>query len=179
MKRISNNGSLKQIFFDQAINLFWTALSFYPVILLWFRLGMNNWFYLMLGASLIVVFLPRKILDRFQLSDKARQYEKWGVRIIRKMVQGGDWARAAGVTQHKKMVNNASQARQYLNTIAMYERFHWFCLVFFLLSSIYGFLLGNTSLAIWVMTANLLYNGCPILLQQYNRLRIQKMLRYS
>ncbi|MCB0710093.1 MAG: hypothetical protein KDC15_11960, partial [Chitinophagaceae bacterium] len=64
---------------------------------------------------------------------------------------------------------------QYLSTIAMNERFHWMCFVFFMLSSIYAFTQGIILLGFLMFLANIPYNVASLLLQQYNKLRILKI----
>jgi hypothetical protein len=176
MPRPGKIRAFKRELTNQSINLFWTVSCFSPVIIFWFRRGPNGWFWLFLGISLVVTFLPEKILRLFQLSNKRKFYENLGVRFIRKLVQDGEIAKTTNIRQGSFRIHNIKQARGYLRTIAMYERYHWLCLIFFLLTAIYALRIGYTSLAGWITLANLLYNGCSLLLQQYNYLKIQKII---
>lgn len=59
----------------------------------------------------------------------------------------------------------------------MYERFHWFGFVFFLESAIYALFSGLSLFAIWITATNAIYNITSILLQQYNRIRIDRLMK--
>ncbi|ULT39889.1 hypothetical protein KRR40_34125 [Niabella defluvii] len=130
----------KRDILNQIINFFWTALCFTPVFWFWFQEGIDNiYFYVFLGIALLFGALPGKILSKFTLSADKKVYEKYGIKFIRKFVQNGDivnsHSKAPGATSIKDKV----QAREYLKTLAMYERYHWVCLIFFLLTTIYVF----------------------------------------
>ncbi|HEX4852202.1 MAG TPA: hypothetical protein VFV08_15405 [Puia sp.] len=157
-------------------NFFWTILCFIPIIIFWSKEGIDWYFYSSLVLSFIIGILPQRVINLSLISSNPKIYEKLGVKFIRKFVQDG--ATVGSMTSEKKLtiVNNLSQARKYLKTIAMYERFHWICFSFFVLTTILCFAKGYTTLGIVLIFANLLYNGCSILLQQYNKIRIRKML---
>ncbi|PWT74248.1 MAG: hypothetical protein C5B59_11535 [Bacteroidetes bacterium] len=165
--------SMKKNIFNQSLNFFWTILSFIPVILFWAKEGLNWYFYVSLAVSFVFGFLPEKIINSFRPSSSRKFYERMGVKAVRKFVQNGDVANAVGKTS---LINNISQARQYLKTIAMYERFHWICLCFFLLTAILCFVRGEAGFGFLVLGANLLYNLTSISLQQYNKIRIKKIV---
>lgn len=102
-----------------------------------------------------------------------------GVKFIRKFVQNGQY-----VSRHLrkgnpdyKVIKNKATALQYQNTIVMYERFHLICFIFFVFTAAYALLGSQFTLAIIVLSANIIYNIYPILLQQYNRARLLRVLR--
>lgn len=165
----------KKEILNQLINLFWTALCFAPLMWFWMKIGINFYFYSFIGASLIVSLLPAQTFDRLAFSSKRKFYERFGVRTIRKFVQNGDIVKSGIAENRQVIINGLSQARQYLKNIAMYERFHWGCAVFFLLTAIAAFFRGYFMTGMLIIAANLLYNFSSILLQQYNKLRIKKM----
>ena len=167
--------SPKREILNQLINSFWTLLSFTPVVWFWIKDSINLYFYLSLTISLIIAILPEKIFTLLTLSSRRNVYEKLGVKQIRKLVQNGTVVSAVTNSQKRFVVTRVSQAKQYLKTIAMYERFHWACFSFFLLTAIRCFWVGGFKLGSAITAANILYNVCSILLQQYNKLRIYKM----
>jgi hypothetical protein len=59
----------------------------------------------------------------------------------------------------------------------MFERYHFCCLIFFQTSSVYACYFEEYLLAFLIFLCNILYNVFPILLQQYNRMRIIKILK--
>lgn len=156
---------------NQAINFFWTIICMLPVVVFWTAAGVSPYAYIFLGLSCIALLVPARVL---QISPRPRFYEALGVKTIRKLVQNGDLAnrvmrnRDAGY----KLVSGRQGAASYMRTIVMYERYHWFCLVFYILTSVYACLTGYYVLAFFIFLANLIYNICPILLQQYNRARV-------
>jgi hypothetical protein len=165
----------KREILNQSINFFWTILCFAPVIWFWIKEGMDFYFFLFLATSLIVGTLPPKIFNRFTLSSSSNFYESLGVKHIRKFVQNGDFVKTMTKTQQHLVINGVSKARQYLKTIAMYERFHWVCFTFFFFTAIRCFFAGHLKLGLAITTANIVYNLGSILLQQYNKLRIKKI----
>ena len=165
----------KREILNQLINLFWTALFFSPVLWFWIKEGINLYFGFSLAISLLIGILPEKILNLFVLSSGRKFYERLGVKRIRKFVQNGDMVNAMTDKQKHSSIKGKVQAQQYLKTIAMYERFHWICFTFFLLTAISCFLKGYVNLGIAITAANLLYNLGSILLQQYNRIRIKRI----
>jgi len=162
---------------NQFINFFWTILSFAPVIWFWIKEGIDLYFYFFLATSVIVAIIPEKVLSYFTLSSSRRLYERLGVKHIRKFVQNGAIVNAMSNQEKRVTINGITEAKKYLRTIAMYERFHWFCFIFFLLTTILCFYRGRWRLALIITLANILYNVCAILLQQYNKIRIKKMIR--
>jgi hypothetical protein len=166
----------KREILNQLINFFWTILCFAPVVWFWIRQGVNIYFYLFTGISIVVGLLPEKILNLFMLSSGRKLYEKLGVKQVRKWVQNGDIIRDATRTSNHSIINSISMARRYLKTIAMYERYHWVCFSFFLLTAIFCFFEHHPNFALLITEANILYNLSSILLQQYNKIRIKRII---
>lgn len=150
---------------NQVLNISWTLLAFFPVCFYWWNQGIDWTFYAFLGASLLAGCLPQKIYDQFSVSSEPNAYLNLGVKTIRRFTQDGNFKR-----------NKLQGMRNYLNTIAMYERYHFICLIFFKCSSVYACLNEHILLGFIIFLANVIYNVCPILLQQYNRLRIINIL---
>jgi hypothetical protein len=159
---------------NQFINFFWTALGFAALFAYWFSVGLSAWLYLFVGLSIIPAFLSRSFFYRAQLSNNTKFYERLGVRFIRKFVQHGDFANRLARKSHpahpgiRRIVN----AEGYLSTIMMYERYHFICLIFFLLTSIMAMAEGRYLIALLILISNVVYNCYPILLQQFNRIRV-------
>lgn len=159
---------------NQFINFFWTALGFAALFAYWFSVGLSAWFYLFIGLSVIPAFLSRSFFYRVQLSRNTKFYERLGVRFIRKFVQYGDFANRLARKSYPAhpVIRRTANPKGYLSTIMMYERYHFICLIFFLLTSIIAMLQGRYSVALLIMISNMIYNVCPILLQQFNRIRV-------
>lgn len=159
---------------NQLINFFWTILGFAAVVAYWVSAGLSAWFYLFIVLSVIPAFLSQKIFARFQISNNTKLYERLGVRFIRKFVQHGDIVNRLAMKNDPayQVTRKRVNPEGYLKTIMMYERYHSICLIFFLLTSGMAVAQGYYMQALIIMTSNIFYNFYPILLQQYNRIRI-------
>ena len=162
---------------NQFINCFWTIIGFAPVLIFWIGNGIDGSFYVSLGAGLLMMVLPGKALDALTLSLNRRSYERLQVRLIRRFVQNGDMAKKMASASRASIVHNPDQAKGYLKTIAMYERFHWACFVFFLSTTVLCFVHHRRILGLLTIAANIVYNVSTLLLQQYNKIRIKRILR--
>lgn len=162
---------------NQVINAFWTLFAFAPVIWFWVMEGPGYWLYIFLGTTVLFGLLPRRVLHQIRIGNKRAPYEKMGVRVIRRFVQDGDWAQALAGGSLPWRIGNVDHARKYLNTVDMYERFHWMCFLFFTESALYAILRGYLLIGLWIIVANILYNATSIMLQQYNRLRLDRLFK--
>lgn len=165
-----------RILLNQLFNLFWTFLSFMPICWFWHKVGAREPFlYISIAIALIFAITPQRVLQKALVSDDHKFYERYGVRFIRKFVQDGDIVNS--LTKKNQPVRNRGKAhaKKYLRTIEMYERYHWTCMVFFLLSAIIGLLYGYYLLGVSILAVNIPYNAFPIFLQQYNKVRIKKI----
>ncbi|WP_121812327.1 glycosyl-4,4'-diaponeurosporenoate acyltransferase CrtO family protein [Mucilaginibacter kameinonensis] len=164
---------------NQLINFFWTILGFAAVVAYWVSAGLSALFYLFLIASIIPAILPQKVADHLQLSSNTKFYERFGIRFIRKFVQHGDFANRLerrNDPQYRVMRQSAIPA-SYLKTVMMYERYHLMCFIFFLLTSVIAVIKGYYLQFLLITISNIFYNFYPMLLQQYNRVRILKINR--
>jgi len=162
--------------YNQIANFFWTMICFLPILSFWLNNGLDHWLYVFLASSLTGLFLPGRLLDSLQLSKRPLFYKNTGVRGFQKFVQDGSWIRKLNHDSKSVRVRNRADARNYLSTIAMYERYHFTCLIFFTETLIYGW---DTRSWLWiagVFVANLCYNIYPILLQQYNKIKVRGLL---
>ncbi|HEX8020211.1 hypothetical protein [Mucilaginibacter sp.] len=159
---------------NQFINFFWTALGFAALLAYWCSVGLSAWFYLFIGLSVIPAFLSRSFFHRVQLSYNTKFYERLGVRFIRKFVQYGDFANRLARKNRPAhpIIQRTANPEGYLSTIMMYERYHFICLIFFLLTSIIAMAQERYLIALLILISNAVYNCYPILLQQFNRIRI-------
>ena len=139
----------------------------------------NPLLYLFVAVSLIFGFLPAGFFQSMQLSQSSGFYEKAGVRWVRKFVQNGDVVKRITRKDEKeqRVIKDRKAIEKYLKTIAMYERYHFVCLVFFLLTTFHAAFYKAFVYSAIIFAGNVFYNILPILLQQYNRVRILKLLR--
>jgi len=177
-KSISSANSKIEVL-NQLLNFFWTILCFLPVLWYWVMRGPDSWLYGSIIFSIICGLLPEGFFRLLQISQSVRVYEKYGAKIIRKFVQQGDMINRLFRQQYpgRKVIRDASQAKNYLKTIAMYERYHFMCFLFFLSTAMHSLFAHRFLFALLITIGNVLYNICPIFLQQYNRLRVRRLLK--
>ncbi|MEO6283145.1 MAG: hypothetical protein ABIN80_23720 [Dyadobacter sp.] len=167
---------------NQLINVFWTLASFMAVGSYWGVHFAEKRSPSVLGAIIVVSVLcymtPRRWLSALTLSENRRTYERIGVKFMLWFVQNGTFVNRIQrkFSKEKAIITSRKKASTYLSTIDMQERYHYCCFVFFILSAISALLIGKTESAFFIMLWNILYNVYPILLQQYNRLRINSVL---
>lgn len=120
--------------------------------------------------------MPARLL---QLSYSPLFYERFGVKLIRKFVQNGELVNRYLGRQKAdyKVVKNKAGAASYMRTVMMYERYHLFCFWLFLFTIIYELCNGYLIIAIITASANIIYNLCPVFLQQYNRTRLKRLVK--
>nr|WP_068890368.1 hypothetical protein [Pedobacter panaciterrae] len=168
---------------NQIINLFWTVLSFAIFGIYWGEYFAEQRSPLLLIISVVLSILiyaiPNRWLRTLTLSNDKKTFERIGVKLLLYFVQNGTLANRIQRKYYKKsgIIHNRKQAQDYLKTIVMQERFHYCCLVLFFLSTVSAFSTGKPGIGMLIMLCNILYNVYPILLQQYNRLRIHRLLR--
>ncbi|KQS33927.1 hypothetical protein [Dyadobacter sp. Leaf189] len=167
---------------NQLINVFWTIVSFSLVGWYWgefFSEKQSLWMlYIILVISVFSFNIPAKWISNLNLSTKTRTYELAGIRAMRWLVQDGMLVNRIQQKLGKKhkVISSRQSARSYLGKIAIQERYHYSCFVFFTLSAVSAIPAGKLQMALLITFWNIIYNVYPILLQQYNRLRIQKLL---
>ena len=169
----------KKLLINQLINFFWTIISFAPVTIYAFTVS-NFWtIYFFIIVSILFGFLPTLVFKHIQLSRDPRFYEKLGVKKIRNFVQDGDIINRSirKSLPHHRITCNRHSVVKYLKTVEMYERYHFICLIFFSLIGVHAFLHLRYNLGILITACNFLYNVCPILLQQFNKARVWKIVK--
>ncbi|RYU90782.1 hypothetical protein EWM62_09055 [Mucilaginibacter terrigena] len=161
---------------NQAINFFWTILCFIPVVGFWIGAGAMQLLYLLIFISFLSLVIPARLL---QLSNNPKFYEGFGIKFIRKFVQNGELANRLlrKKDPQYKLIKDKAHAAQYMRTIVMYERFHFLCFTFFLLTGVYAVISRQYAFFAIILIANVVYNVCPILLQQYNRTRVLRLYK--
>ena len=151
---------------NQIINMGWTIFGFSPVCYFWFLQGVDWSFYVLLVLSLGACLLPESILRYLDISKDLRVYRRLGIKSVRRFVQDGNF-----------QSGKKTGIRDYLKNIRMFERYHFCCLIFFQVSSVIACYHEQYLLSFSIFICNIIYNVYPILLQQYNRMRIMKLIK--
>ncbi len=170
---------------NQIINFFWNTLSFGIFGVYWGGYLAEQRSPLVLAVFVVFSITPCTIpaswIDKFAISEDKKTYERIGVRMLLYFVQNCLLVNYMQKKHQKKpgLIHNRTQAEDYLKTIRMQERFHYCCFILFTLSICSAFLTQKPGMALLILLCNITYNVYPILLQQYNRIRINSLLRPS
>ena len=160
--------------YNQILNGFWTVLAFLPVLWFWIGHYSGGTLFWVLGISMIPLFLPGEWFAGLQLSWRRSFYEGLGVRKMLAFTQDGYLVNRLIRKSEPgyRTVRSRRDLRSLKGRMLVYEKYHWTCLVFFLLSSILALGAEELMLAGLILLANVVYNLVPLLIQQYNRARM-------
>ena len=159
---------------NQGLNLIWTLLAFIPVILIWhLNFSLNNLLTSILLSLLIVWLTQQSAAKTLQISHKRKFYEKLGVKEFQKFTQDSYYIkRLTEKTGGQKLYFRRNLYFYQMKKIQMYEQYHLACLLFFSFSAFIGIYNHDYIYSILVVLANIVYNIIPLLIQQYNRIRL-------
>jgi hypothetical protein len=161
--------------FNAMANLFWSVLNLFPIYAYCYSYVQPLWLYISGGLSICVLFLPRRLLNKLQLSNDTRMYHQLGVHWINQVTQNGAVINRLIRRRypHYKVVGSTRQAAQlHYRKTYMYERFHYMLFCFFTCITVYALVQQHFTWALVILVTNILYNIYPVLLQQYVRLKL-------
>lgn len=146
-----------------------------PVIGYWASAD-RTWLWVLLlisGSGLLIS--PQS----YRLSRRRRFYESLGVKWVRHFVQDGDLVTRFNRKRSPghRVIRNRKAGRNYLRTVSVYERYHFLCFLFFLFSAVHAAWAGRTGMALILVICNVVYNLLPLLLQQFNRIRLERLMK--
>lgn len=160
--------------YNQILNLFWTVIFFLPVIILWFNHYNPTFLFTFTAISLLPFFIPSKYFDLLQISNDRFFYESIGVKAFQGFTQNGRIINSILRKREPgyKVIPNRGSVHKFKSQIIIYEKYHVSCMLFFAISFIYGILHDKFYLAIFILVSLVLYHIIPLLIQQYNKIRI-------
>jgi hypothetical protein len=165
--------------YNLAINLFWTLLNLAPAAYYFYLYLPIAWLWIIAPVSLLPYFLPAALLDGLSASTSRRWYQRVGVHIVLEYVQQG--RRINRMIQRRypnyRIVYDKTTIRRKINETYMFERFHLGLLMVFFIMTGHALAKECWQWAIVLLLSNLIYNIYPILLQQYIRLRLKRLLQ--
>jgi hypothetical protein len=166
---------------NQGLNLIWTLLAFTPIILIWYlNFSLNNLLFSILLSLLIVRLIKQGATTTLQISHKRKFYEKLGVKEFQKFTQDSYYIkRLIEKTGGQKLYFRRNLYLNQLKKIQMYEQYHLVCLLFFSFSAFIGFYNHDFIYTILAVSVNIVYNIIPLLIQQYNRIRLSECTQIS
>ena len=102
-------------------------------------------------------------------------YERLGIRLFKKLVQRGPLAIFSPTLRFPKE-KTVSALQGLLNEMRKAETGHALIFVLVLLFVGYAALKGWLDAVVWMLLFNILINGYPIMLQRYNRIKLQELV---
>ena len=156
-------------------NLLWSALFLVPITFFCYTSLKSKIFFLLLGTSLITLFLPNAFFDFIQLSKKRSFYQRIGVRFINKFAQNGYLLNRYLRSKHPnyRAISKAKASiKKQLSQTYFFEKFHFCLFIFFSSVTVYAIIKDYPVWAVIFSISNLLYNIYPNLLQQYIRVKL-------
>lgn len=113
-------------------------------------------------------------IKAFELTGKI--YENLGIRLFKRLVRRGPLSIFSSTLRFQK--DRTLSVLQYLDIeMRKAETGHMFIFLIMLLIVSYALLSGRLDAAIWILGFNVIINGYPIMLQRYNRIKIQKLIQ--
>jgi hypothetical protein len=114
--------------YNLIINLFWTTVCCVAVVSLWYQYYHPTIFFVSLAVSVLPVLIPAKYFSLLRFSRSRRFYASLSIKSLQSLTQDGKLVSTLAKTtnQHTRAAH-----KNYKSKIAMYEKYHMFCLVFF------------------------------------------------
>lgn len=158
---------------NQSINVAWTILCYIPIVILWY-LDYNAFaFWTILAISMIPLAFGEAVFNRFQLSNSKQFYRRLGISYFQRFTQKGMLAvKIIGAVDNSHKNFKRIDISKFKTEILGYEKYHYSCFLFFSLSAFYALYERLYVLLLLIFMSNIIYNVVPILIQQYNKLRI-------
>lgn len=104
-----------------------------------------------------------------------RVYERLGISLFKKMVRRGPFS-IFSPTLRFPAQKTALTLRNLENEMRKAETSHLAIFFMVLVLVIYALFKGWFDAAAWLLLFNILFNGYPVLLQRYNRIKIQELI---
>ena len=158
-------------------NLLWTALCAGPVCLFCARRLPVRAVLVFGAASVLLMLLPRQVLQHLELSRNAAIYRRLRVPLLIHFTQDGAWMRRLSGGPLPSLSRERAAMATHIRSTWVRERFHLAGFAFFLLCALTASLQRQ-----WLWCGLLLlldtgYNLYPIWLQQFLRMRFQRLSR--
>lgn len=158
------------------ISLFWTIIAFSPICVFWWTEGLNSMFWILLGISIFPVFIKYSIYESFQLSQNKKVYQQIGIPFFQQFTQRGKLSKKTTTLFKKKSKTFSKEdLARFKQEIIGYEIYHYCCLLFFIETSIYALSKSQYLFCVSIVITNIFYNVIPILIQQFNKVRIERI----
>ena len=129
----------------------------------------------MMGQFVTFPFLPSTYYEIKPFEQSGQVYERLGVSIFKKIVRRGPLT-VFSPTLRFPAERSVSALKTLENEMRKAETSHLaiFCLILLLVG--YALVKGWFDAVAWLLLFNIFFNGYPVMLQRYNRLKIRKLI---
>jgi len=119
---------------------------------------------------------PARYYDIQAFERTGRVYERLGIRLFKTLVRRGPLAVFSPTLRFPKE-KTIPALQQLDHEMRQAETGHVFIFVAMLLFSGYALLQGQLGAVGWMLVFNVMINGYPIMLQRYNRIKLQELIQ--
>ena len=161
------------------LNLIWSFIFLFPLVIFCYNKMDRNWFIISLIISMAAIFLPKSFFNAMQVSKSSRFYRKAGIEFFNQFIQNGTLLNRfiKGKFPGYQRFNSKEEAfKKLFSQTYMYEKFHFILFIFFAETVVFAILYGFYGWIVFFIIGNIFYNIYPILLQQYIRLRLSRLI---
>ena len=120
---------------------------------------------------------PLRYYDLKAFERTGQVYERLGIRLFKRLVRRGPLSIFSPTLRFAKE-KTISALRHLDDEMRKAETGHVFIFMLMLLFSSYALLRGWFDAVAWMLAFNVIINGYPIMLQRYNRIKLQKLSRH-
>jgi hypothetical protein len=167
--------------YNYVIVVLFSVTNLSPILIFYLQgKGEWYWFIITLVTSLLINLLPNAIIDEIQFSQSVSFYRNLGVHIFKRFATSGDIInrQIRGKFPGYRNVHNLKSAELKLEETYTTEKLHWVFFIFSIETIIYIYLTKESlGIAILLIFSNTIFNFYPNLLQQYNRIRLKRVLK--
>jgi hypothetical protein len=127
-------------------------------------------------ASLVVHFsFPLRYYDIKAFERTGQVYERLGIRLVKRLLRRGPLSIFSRTLRFPKE-KTISALRHLDHEMRKAETIHGFHFMLMLLFVSYALLRGWFDAVGWMLAFNVIINGYPIMLQRYNRIKLQELV---
>jgi hypothetical protein len=155
----------------------WTLISFEfrsPIFAFLINWLVMSWI-AMMGQFVTFPTFPSTYYEIKPFEQSGQVYERLGVSLFKKIVRRGPFT-VFSPTLRFPAEKTASALRNLEDEMRKAETSHTVIFCMILLLSIYPLIKGWFDAIAWLLLFNILFNGYPVMLQRYNRIKIQELI---
>jgi hypothetical protein len=119
--------------------------------------------------------LPAEYYDIKAFERTGQVYERLGIRLFKRLVHRGPLS-VFNPTLRIPKERTVAALRHLEHQMRKAETSHLFTFLVVLLFTVYAFLRAGFVAVIWMLFFNIVINGYPVMLQRYNRIKLEKLI---